>query len=413
MLFRWLVLSPLLLLCTCVPVNFGVLSPKRTAPNRGGAAAQTRLLHRRISLLNGAPTSCRREAGNHWIIGNRPSIRMFSSEKAPESPDTKRRYSHSEEMRRRISERTREALARPEVKNKMRSKSTGAISADTRKKIGESVAKAYANMPAEKKQKSEAHRRKIAESIRKKWADENYRRKATSGMSKAMKEKWEDPKYREAKSSSTVVDISSAGGGRKRAGGAKKKVKPAAITKEAEAIISSAQKLQDTRTKVIRIANAVEQLAKQAKTESTEKAISQARTNLDALRSGIDKQSEKLKDSLRSYLDIRTGKLSRRSLMTDVFEQFNLKHVYDEALEELAPTKKKTDEGVKKQSAPSPSSSSPPTAATDGNEAAPKEGGGEGSEEESDKMTSKDEGLAPNGEGLWNLDLGAMTLEES
>jgi len=372
-MFRCLVMSALLL-CTCVPVDCGI-SPKRT--RGGGTAAQTRLLFRRMGSMNRALISCRREAGNHWNVGNRPSVKIFSDKQVPENQEPKKRYSHSEEMRKRISERTREALARPEVKNKMRSKSSVTISADTRKKIGESVAKAYASMPAEKKQKSEAHRRKIAESIRKKWADESYRRKATSGMSKAMKEKWEDPKYREAKSSN-VVDISSAGGGRKRAGGAKKRVKPAAITKEAEGIISSAQKLQDTRTKVIRIANAVEQLAKQAKTESTEKAISQARSNLDALRNGIDKQSEKLKDSLRSYLDVRTGKLSRRSLMTDVFEQFNLKHIYDEVLEELAPTKKKTDEGAQKRLASS--SSSPSTgntavaAAMDATENDPEEG---------------------------------------
>jgi len=69
-----------------------------------------------------------------------------------------RGYSHSAEMRRKISEKTREALARPEIKQKMKALRPGSISPDVRKKIGEAVSKTYAKMPASKKAKSEEHR---------------------------------------------------------------------------------------------------------------------------------------------------------------------------------------------------------------------------------------------------------------
>ncbi|GAB5359350.1 hypothetical protein AAMO2058_000536500 [Amorphochlora amoebiformis] len=242
-------------------------------------------------------------------------------------------YRHSDEMRRKISEKTRQALQRPDVRDKMKSIRHQPIPEEVRKKIGESVAKTYAAMPKEKKAKSPEHRRKIAESIRKKWADRAYREKATSGMSKAMIKKWEDPAYREKKESRTraggAIDLNSA---RQRT---KARVKLAPLTDEAKSIIALAQKIQESRSKLIRIANTVEVLAKQGAQvdKKNAKTIKQAREALNILREKIEVLIARAKTKLTKYLNIRTGIRGRKALMLQAFEQFALKEVYDEVVE--------------------------------------------------------------------------------
>jgi len=273
-------------------------------------------------------------------------------------------YKHSKEMRMRISKATKEAMARPEVKQKMVDRKGGSLPEETRKKIGESVSKTYKAMPKEKKAKSEEHRRKISEAIRKKWEDREYREKAVTGMSHAMQKKWEDPAYRSKKEAAggsaagggtrlaTAADIKatrSRGGG---GGGGGRRAKPAPITEEAEAIIQSAQRIQDSKTKLIKIATAVEKLAHSANAD--EKTIKQARESLNIARSRITLLEDKTKKQLRKYLDISTGKMGRRALMKDVFDQFALTEVYNEVLEsftikgqkKLAAAKDTTDHSV-------------------------------------------------------------------
>eukprot|EP00467_Chlorarachnion_reptans_P019599 CAMPEP_0114514150 /NCGR_PEP_ID=MMETSP0109-20121206/15986_1 /TAXON_ID=29199 /ORGANISM="Chlorarachnion reptans, Strain CCCM449" /LENGTH=352 /DNA_ID=CAMNT_0001694143 /DNA_START=322 /DNA_END=1380 /DNA_ORIENTATION=+ len=261
-------------------------------------------------------------------------------------------HTHSPEMRRKISEKTRLALQKPEVREKMRANGH-AIPAEVRKKIGESVSKTYANMSPERKAKSEEHRRKISESIRRKWADKEYRDKATKGMSRAMKSKWEDPEYREAKRASQPPEFARSANAAPKAKGSRS-IKPASISKEAAEVISQAQKIQETRTKLIRIANIVEQLAGQQGSSGDPKigrSIEKARGALDELRATITSSQKNVKVMLGKYLDVKVGKLSRRALMSQVFEQFELSEIYEEVVDGVVQASKiATMEKLKTQS---------------------------------------------------------------
>jgi len=220
------------------------------------------------------------------------------------------------------------------------------------------VANAYKNMPAEKKAKSEEHRRKISEAIRKKWEDREYREKAVNGMSHAMQKKWEDPDYRSKKEASgqstprlsTAADLKTTRT-RSTGGGGGRRTKPAPITGEAEAIIQCAQKIQESKTKLIKIATAVEKLAGSTSVDST---IEQARESLNVARARIAQLEDKTKKLLRKYLNISTGKMGRRALMKDVFDQFALTELYNEVLESFSAKGQKRIAAAKAKEQPTP-----------------------------------------------------------